>query len=118
MTDHIIQSEDGQTYDLTTNRIAFGLLPEDVQRAMNDWPHGWEMYDSSGQWDQWPTPLWSFPATYRAIPAPKVTEHVLYWRDGMGAWPYRKDSDTYRDTHRITLRDDGKGNLTATVEKL
>jgi hypothetical protein len=114
MTDHIIHSADGQTYDLTTNIIAFGLLPKDVQDAMKAWPHGVEMYTCSGKWESWPKPAWLQASTFRARPAPKVTEYVLYWRDRMGTWPYRQDNDT----HRITLRDDGKGNLTATVEKL
>jgi hypothetical protein len=53
MTDHIIHSTDGQTYDLTTNRTPFGLLPKDVQTAMKAWPHGWEIYYH--EWDIcWP----------------------------------------------------------------
>ena len=114
MNDHIIHSTDGQTYDLTTNRIAFGLLPEDVQEAMKAWPHGWEIFNGLRKWEHWPDPLWGSGSTYRAIPAPKVKEGMLYWRDGFGAWPYRQDNDT----HRILIRDDGKGNLTATIEKL
>jgi hypothetical protein len=103
MTNHIIYSTDGQTYDLTTNRIAFGLLPEDVQDAMKAWPHGWEIFNHL-RWEHWPAPSWGSASTYRSIPAPKVSEHVLYWKDGHGSWPYRHDSDT----HRITLRD-GQG---------
>ena len=114
MADPIIHSEDGQTYDLTTNRIAFGLLPKDVQDAMKAWPHGWEIYSGLGQWKDWPTPAWSFPSTYRAIPAPKVTEYVLFWKAGYDATTYLVGYDT----HRILIRDDGKGNLTATVERL
>jgi hypothetical protein len=114
MTDHIIQSEDGQTYDLTTNRIAFGLLPKDVQDAMKAWPHGWEIYYNFGEWKDWPKPAWSFPSTYRAIPAPKVTEHVLFWKAGCSATPRHYLSDT----HRIIIRDDGKGSVSATMEKL
>jgi hypothetical protein len=115
MIDHIIQSADGQTYDLTTNRIAFGLLPKDVQDAMKAWPHGWEIYYL--EWDIcWPKPAWLQASTYRARPAPKVTEYVLYWEvcKGMAASTWKGNYDT----HRILIRDDGKGNLTATVEKL
>ena len=112
MTDHIIHSTDGQTYDLTTNLIAFGLLPEDVQEAMKAWPHGWELFYDVGKWEPW-TPTWTPLSTYRAIPAPKVTEHVLYWK-GYYATTYRSDSYT----HRIIIRDDGNGGMTATVEKL
>jgi hypothetical protein len=116
MTDHIIHSTDGQTYDLTTNRIPFGLLPDDVQEAMKAWPHGWEIFNGLGKWKHWPDPSWSVANTYRAIPAPKVTEYVLYWREEGHATTYFCNNPV--DTHRITLRDDGKGNLTATVEKL
>ena len=114
MTDHIIHSEDGQTYDLTANRIPFGLLPEDVQDAMKAWPHGWEIFNGLKKWEHWPDPSWGSASTYRARPAPKVTEHVLYWSAGYIAGKTKTSSDT----HRIILRDDGNGNLTATVEKL
>jgi hypothetical protein len=114
MADHIIHSEDGQTYNLTTNRIAFGLLPKGVQEAMKAWPHGWEMYDGLGQWKDWPTPAWSPTSTYRATPAPKMVEHVLFWKAGLDATM----SEHFIDTHRITIRDDGTGNMTATVEAL
>jgi hypothetical protein len=99
MTDHIIQSKDGQTYDLTTNRIAFGLLPKDVRKAMKAWPHGWEIF--TRKWEHWPDPSWGSASTYRARPAPKVTEHVMILYN-----------------HRIIIRDDGTGNVSATVETL
>jgi hypothetical protein len=114
MTDHIIHSTDGQTYDLTTNRIVFGLLPKDVQDAMEAWPHGVQMYSYTGEWLEVHGPSWHNTFVYCAIPAPKVTEYVMYWSEGYYATPRRAGSDT----HRIIIRDDGKGNLTATVEKL
>jgi len=40
---------------------------------------------------------------YRARPAPKVTEHVLWWLAGLVA---RKDRCRY-DTHKITIRHTG-----------
>ena len=107
MADHIIQSEDGQTYDLTTNRIAFGLLPKDVQDALSAWPHGVEMFIYGP--DTWnrtdgkpPYELHSVSEyVFRARFAPKGTEHemILY-------------------NHRIIIRDDGMGNVSATVETL
>jgi hypothetical protein len=120
MTDHIIHSTDGQTYDLTTNRIAFGLLPKDVQDALCVWPHGIELFlCGPDKWNRWesapPYDLHSVSEfVYRACLAPKVTEYVLYWREGYDATTYLVGYDT----HRIIVRDDGKGNLTATVEKL
>jgi hypothetical protein len=114
MTEHIIHSADGQTYDLTTNRIPFGLLPKDVQEAMEAWLHGWEILNGFGLFENWPDPAWNLTSTYRAIPAPKVTEHVLYWKARYSATHAQKPCDT----HRITICDDGKGNVSATVEKL
>jgi hypothetical protein len=114
MTDHIIHSEDGQTYDLTTNRIVFGLLPKDVQEAMKAWPHGWKIFGGFGLFEDWPDSAWYLTSTYRAIPAPEVKEHVLFWKAGVDATMLERNYDT----HRIIIRDDGKGNLTATVEAL
>jgi hypothetical protein len=114
MTDHIIHSEDGQTYDLTQNRITFGLLPKDVQEAMKAWPHGWEFFNGK-IWHSILDSAWYFENTYRAKPAPKAGERVLYWGAKSFAATYRTQHDT---THRIIIRDDGTGNLTATVEAL
>jgi hypothetical protein len=113
MADHIIHSEDGQTYDLTQNRITFGLLPKDVQEAMKAWPHGWEMFNGK-IWHSILDSAWYFENTYRAIPAPEVKEHVLFWKAGVDATM----SERNYDTHRIIIRDDGTGNMTATVEAL
>ena len=120
MTDHIINSTDGQTYDLTKNRIAFGLLPKDVQDALSAWPHGIEMFIyGPDTWnrsrDEPPHELHSVSEfVYRARPAPDVKEHVLYWALGVAA-NYKQSS---HHTHRIILCDDGTGNFTATVEEL
>jgi hypothetical protein len=113
MADHIIHSEDGQTYDLTQNRITFGLLPKDVQEAMKAWPHGWELFNGK-IWHSILDLAWYFENTYRAIPAPRVVEHVLFWKAGVDATM----SERNYDTHRIIIRDDGTGNMTATVEAL
>ena len=112
MADPIIHSEDGQTYDLTQNRIAFGMLPKDVQDALYAWPHGIEMYGDYGTRWTGVTPAWRSNGIYRATPAPK--EYVLYWTAGLYAAPDRASCHT----HRITIRVDGTGNFTATVEEL
>jgi hypothetical protein len=118
MTDPIIHSEDGQTYDLTKNRIAFGLLPRDVQDALSAWPHGIEMFIyGPDTWnrsrDEPPHELHSVSEfVYRARPAPDVKEHVLFWKAGEAATLVEDSTHT----HRITIRDDGHGNLTATLE--
>jgi hypothetical protein len=71
MTDHIIHSTNGRTYDLTALETPFGLLPEDVQSALMEWPHGWEHWISP-DWITW-KPSWSYDCVFRAKPAPKVT---------------------------------------------
>jgi hypothetical protein len=110
---HIIQSSNGRVYDLTALETPFGLLPEDVQKALKDWPHGWTEFLGS-EWHIKTSLAWARYYTYRAKPAPEVKEYVLYWCPGYNA---TKSSDDF-DTHRITIRDDGTGQLTAEVEAL
>lgn len=72
MTNHIIKSIfDGETYDLTTNRIQLFLLPEDVQRAMQKWPHGWETISPGRGRREARAPTWIGTVVYRAKPAPQ-----------------------------------------------
>lgn len=98
-TNHIIHSSDGDTYDLTTNRYTWFMLPEDVQKAMQDWPHGWKIAVTRDEWADI-SPSWGNYNIYRAKPAPRVTEHVLHWSAGEAALNVR-----YSDhTHRITIR--------------
>jgi hypothetical protein len=109
---HIIQSSNGRVYDLTALEAPFGLLPEDVQNALKDWPHGCEIWLDYGWSDI--NPSWSTGCVYRAKPAPEVKEYVLYWLPGYSA----SEVQILEDTHRITIRDDGTGKLTAEVEAL
>jgi hypothetical protein len=109
---HIIQSSNGRVYDLTALEAPFGLLPEDVQNALKDWPHGCEIWRYHGWSDI--NPSWSTGCVYRAKPAPKVKEYVLYWHKDGNA----KFKQWAEDTHRITIRDDGTGKLDITGEKL
>jgi hypothetical protein len=108
---HIIQSSDGRTYDLTALETPFALLPKDVQKALKDWPHGWKQWREHGWSDI--KPYWAI-GCYRGKPAPEVKEYVLYWKAKSHATLFQGP----RDTHRITIRDDGTGKLTAEVEAL
>jgi hypothetical protein len=110
---HIIQASNGRTYDLTALETPFGLLPEDVQKALNAWPHGQELWGGNGWWD-YHSGGFSPTHTYRAKPAPQVQKYVLYWSAGRVGLK----EQTYSDTHRITIRDDGTGKLTAEVKAL
>jgi hypothetical protein len=111
---HIVQSSNGRVYDLTQNEIRNDLLPDDVLQALKDWPHGierrtigvgWKVA-ADGTFDDWGG------LTYRAKPAPQ--EYVLYWLPNHSATTTKSECDT----HRITIRDDGTGKLTAEIEAL
>jgi hypothetical protein len=110
---HIIQSSNGRVYDLRTLETPFGLLPEDVQKALKAWPHGQELWGGNSWWE-YHSGGFSPTHTYRAKPAPEVKEYVLYWKAKLHATLYQYP----HDTHRITIRDDGTGKLTAELEVL
>jgi hypothetical protein len=102
---HIIQSAiDGETYDLTKNRIRFDLLPADVQETLRTWPHGF-LYWWDKDWHEVDQIRYVDDNVYRAkpAPAPKTAEHVLWWHEGDDA-SFRKFP---RDTHRLTIRHTG-----------
>lgn len=111
MTDHIIKSSDGNTYDLTKLTTPIGMLPKDVQDAIRAWPHGVEC-----QCDWHPAPRGDLASyshwTYRCLPAPAVTEHVLWWKKDFGAVTVKRmslyEGDCEDDTHRITIRYTGR----------
>jgi hypothetical protein len=107
---HIVISViDGEAYDLFTNRIRQDLLPHDIQIQMMDWPHGWSYYEGDGRWIELPAQSSSrrqgflSNRIYRARPAPKVTEHVLWWAAGDAAG---RQKAAY-DTHKITIHHTG-----------
>ena len=58
-------------FDPTTNRIPFGLLSEDEQTALMDWPHGFEFWREDDGWDH-VIPCWDNATIYRGKPAPVV----------------------------------------------
>jgi hypothetical protein len=65
-------------FDPTTNRIPFGLLTPEEQKALMTWPHGWEYYVYYGQ-----TEPMSNPANYpklasRGKPAPKKITYYCH----------------------------------------
>jgi hypothetical protein len=125
---HIIQSANGRTYDLTALETPFGLLPEDVREALEAWPHGWHRFHCVNGEYKWQSSdneiLGMYPATsYRAKPAPKITEHVMWWASGN----YAVLTKAPWHTHRLTIRHigdtlpygtyTGPDGATITVEK-
>jgi hypothetical protein len=69
-------------FDVTTNRIPFGLLTPEEQATLKAWPHGVEYYRF---WqDLWADcdPIWDDNIVYRGKPAPKVTSYWFNIYDG------------------------------------
>ena len=57
-------------FDLTTNRVPWGLLTDEEQAALKAWPHGWEFFATNWEWDTSHRPDWYSDVIYRAKPAP------------------------------------------------
>jgi hypothetical protein len=110
---HIIQSSNGRVYDLTELETPLGLLPHDVIDALREWDHGFLLFASNGRWVDCAGAA-CLENTYRAKPAQQVKEYVLYWVADESPSFIRRPYHT----HRITIRDDGTGKLTAEVEAL
>lgn len=53
---------------LHDNKIPFGLLSPQEQKAMKAWPHGWEIFVFPGQWDEINSPAWFNNHVYRTKP--------------------------------------------------
>lgn len=106
--DHIILSTNGRTYDLTALETPFGLLPEDVQKAIMRWPYVVSVWDADVDWIELAAlpkdTLRGFKSgwVYRAKPAPQPKEWVLYWQPGKPASLDKVHSDTRRLTIRYT----------------
>jgi hypothetical protein len=88
-------------FDPTTNRIPFGLLSEDEQTALKDWPHGWEIW-WDGDRDNWGNltyPNWEESPVYRGKSAPVVIKRfaAIYPRGSTGSW-----RDTIHDVTKIS----------------
>lgn len=101
----ITSAIDGETYDLFTNRIRWDLLPKDVQESFEAWPHGLLVWFTGlRRWGDLEMKVGVYITdVYRAKPAPKVTEHVLWWD------PLRYASIAQWDfhTHKITMTHTG-----------
>jgi hypothetical protein len=64
------------TFDPTTNCVVFGLLCEEDQEALRNWPHGLLYFDKYGSWlSKYSTHL-VLSTTYRGKPAPLVPDSI------------------------------------------
>lgn len=111
-------------FDPTTNRIPFGLLSEDEQSALMDWPHGFEFW-----WeDEWNScaPAWQADTVYRGKPAPVVTsvwsnvhpKHVTPYTYGSRAAADRVSSSPNCTRIAVLRIDTCNGVSTAHLEQL
>ena len=112
-------------FDPTTNRIPFGLLSEDERKALEDWPHGWEIYFLHNEcWNPSPPyPNWHPDTVYRGKPAPVVTS--AWWNiDSNGGrtscYYSRKDVNANASSCRISVLriDTCNGVSTAHLEEI
>lgn len=89
-TPHILYSTNGRAYDLTALEAPLALLPDDVLDALREWPHGLLILSSSGGWVSCSGAA-CIESTYRARPAPKVTEVTLEYSHAQDqysvSWP-------------------------------
>ena len=76
----VIRKGDSMTFDVTKNRIPFGLLTPEEQATLKAWPYGWEYCSGDYPEEGWnftgDRPSWLKGFVYRGKPAPKVT---CYW---------------------------------------
>jgi hypothetical protein len=70
------------TFDVTTNRIPFGLLTQEEQATLKAWPHDWEYWNCFGAFWDVCNPTWCSSGIYRGKPAPKVTSYWFNLYDG------------------------------------
>lgn len=79
------------TFDPTTNRAPFCLLTPEEQKALKEWPHGWEFFSNhAGVWTGvLDDPSWVDTSVYRGKPAPIVHHtYVNVYKNGHTGLPY------------------------------
>lgn len=97
------------SFDVTTNRITYGLLTPEEQATLKAWPHGWEIFVSRDR--EWRTsdgkPLWLIENLYRGKPAPKVTCYWfnIYDGDRIGnMWSSQEGASYHAHTDSVVMR--------------
>ena len=107
------------TFDVTTNRIPFGLLTPEEQATLKAWSHGWQAYKGC-EWVSITSSNWNDSVVYRGKPAPKVTSYWfnLYEGGRIGHfWPSKGAAETLAlDNTTIMRMDICNGEVTVTKE--
>lgn len=108
------------TFDITTNRIPYGLLTPEEQVTLEAWPHGWEVHTRGHVWDEIKIPFWANSNIYRGKPAPKVTCYWfnIYKGDAVGIiWSSKESASYHAHLETIVMRMDiCNGEVTVTKE--
>jgi hypothetical protein len=109
------------TFDVTTNRIPFGLLTPEEQATLQEWPHGIEATTSTRDWTTLEGELtWFDCVVYRGKPAQKVTSYWfnLYEGGRIGHfWTSKGAAETLALDNTIIMRMDiCNGEVTVTKE--
>jgi hypothetical protein len=102
------------TFDVTTNRIPYGLLTPEEQGILKAWPHGWEFCSVEHPEDGWECtdgkPSWIGAFAYRGKPAPKVKSYWfnIYDGDNIGTIWTNQDAANYaslrENRNTVTMR--------------
>jgi hypothetical protein len=100
-----VTEENTSDFDPTQNEKPFGLLTEEEQGILRNWPHGVERYISYGEWKEISDPSYLLGAAYRAKPAP---ERLVMWCNVYDGWvgPWcrsRKDADHHQSGARLCV---------------
>jgi hypothetical protein len=108
------------TFDVTTNRIPYGLLTPEEQATLKACPYGWEYYSlMNGAWARC-DPRWDEDAVYRGKPAPKVKSYWFNIHSGniIGhVWNSQSDASCHARSDSFIMRMDiCNGEVTVTKE--
>jgi hypothetical protein len=94
------------TFDVTTNRIPFGLLTPEEQATLKAWPHGWEILMLDHLRGEIVTPYWINRAIYRGKPPLVfVSKWVNLYSNNVGSTLFdsRKKADEAAAPFRIAV---------------
>jgi hypothetical protein len=116
----VIKERD-MTFDVTTNRIPFGLLTPEEQATLKAWPHGWEYCSVANDlWLDCEIPFWRKEFVYRGKPAPKVKSYWfnIHGGDYIGhVWNSQADASCHTRSDSVLMRMDiCNGEVTVTKE--
>ena len=95
------------TFDVTTNRIPYGLLTPEEQATLKAWPHGIEYCSRMNYTWKGCDPFWEKDVVYRGKPAQKVKS---YWFNIHGGntighvWNSQADASHHTRSDSVLIR--------------